>query len=466
MRPWIDLFSRFILRSMRRHKVPTVTAVLGIALGVAVMLAIRLANRSVTDSFRAAVDSVRGSASLSIVGELGRFDERRLARLDWLHEFGSPSPVVEGFAMLLDNGPASGPAESGLPPQGEMLQVLGVDVLVDRPIREFRLLRTSREDREPTAQELLALLVDADAVILTERFARRMHLDIGDRVALAFGSTRKDMTIRGLLLDQGPARSLDGNFALMDIAAAQWAFGRLGEVDRLDLRLKPGLDVQESTRQIVARLPTGLRVELPGEQFGRTETMIAAFHFNLAALSGIALLVGLFLIYNTASIAVAARREEIGVLQAVGAGPRTVLALVLGETVLVTGLGIVLGLLLARQLARGAVLATTQTVETFYIAQVARSSASSTSLDWLDVLAAVAIAMPLAIVAALAPAWKAATIQPMEVIRGVERLRRNFRPPFWHLAFSMGLGLAAWGLTRLACFGAAAGSPGMCWPRS
>ena len=43
--------------------------------------------------------------------------------------------------------------------------------------------------------------------------------------------------VRGLLKDEGPARVLDGNFVLMDIAAAQLAFDRLGRVDRLDVLL-------------------------------------------------------------------------------------------------------------------------------------------------------------------------------------------------------------------------------------
>ena len=64
---------------------------------------------------------------------------------------------------------------------------------------------------------------------------------------------------------------------------------------------------------------------------GRADTMIAAFQFNLTALSAVALIVGLFLIYNTVAMSVAARRAEIGMLQAVGAGRRTVLGLFLVE---------------------------------------------------------------------------------------------------------------------------------------
>ena len=65
---------------------------------------------------------------------------------------------------------------------------------------------------------------------------------IGDRV-LPF-------VVRGMLKNEGPARVLDGNFILMDIAAAQLAFDRLGRVDRLDVLLPEGADLRSraSTR--------------------------------------------------------------------------------------------------------------------------------------------------------------------------------------------------------------------------
>lgn len=464
MRGLVRLYRQFMLRSMLRHKLPAAAAVLGIALGVAVMLAIRLANRSITDTFRTAVDSVSGAASLSIVGEAGRFDERKLARLEWLRDYGTASPVIEGYAMLLEPGDPRLSADRVGWPRGEILHLLGIDVLVDRPIREYRLLRTSQEDREPTTEEFLRLVVDPNAVVVTERFARRKGLSIGDRIALAFGSNRKDLVIRGLLLDEGPARTLDGNFAIMDIAAAQWAFGRMGYIDRVDLRLKADIDAAAAERAIAARLPPGLRVEPPDQASSRNETMIAAFHFNLAALSGIALLVGLFLIYNTASIGVAARREEIGILQAVGAGRPTVLALVLGETVLVWGAGFALGILLARWLARGAVGATARTVETFYLAEVAEASARQLSLTRGEILLAVLITLPLALAAAFWPAWRAASIRPIEVIHGAQRMRRNLRPPRALLAAAALLALVGGGLATLPpvgglpVFGFAAGA--------
>jgi len=329
---------------MAREKVRATVSVLGITLGVAVIVAIRMANQSVTESFRTAVESVSGQTSASITGVTGRLDESRLEDASWLRQFGTVSPVVETYAMTTEAPPGNANSQGG-PRRGELLHVLGVDVLVDLPIREYQLLRTSRENRRPTPRELLLLLTDPNAVILTEKFAKRYRKEVDDEIELVFGSAPKRLVIRGLLVDKGPAGALGGNFALMDIAAAQWACDRLGLLDRVDIRLADGLDSDATIGEIEQRLPAGLIVTRPEEQYGRTETMIEAFQFNLSALSGIALLVGVFLIYNTVSISVAARRREIGMLQAVGAGRGRVAGLFLGEAALICAAGCLLGLL-------------------------------------------------------------------------------------------------------------------------
>ena len=268
---------------------------LGIALGLAVMLAVRLANRSATDSFRAAMESVRGRTDLCLRGVAGRFPETLLTDLGWLAQYATVSPVIESYVLAEDRAAENRPGDMvSTAGQGDVLHLLGVDILVDQPIRQYHLLRTSGENREPTTQELLRLLADPHAIVLTQRYAHRHGKQLGDRISLVFGSQRQEVVIRGLLLDEGPARALDGNFALMDLAAAQWACKRLGYLDRVDLALHAGLDRDQAAAEIARRLPAGLIVEPPQADADRAETMIAAFHFNLLALSGVALLVGLF----------------------------------------------------------------------------------------------------------------------------------------------------------------------------
>src|SRR6185369_6934672 len=96
-------------------------------------------------------------------------------------------------------------------------------------------------------------------------------LEIDSKLSLIIGDTAHSFTIRGLLRDEGPARALQGNFALMDIAAAQLAFNRIGLLDRVDVKLKRGLDINTAEDAIVSRLPRALRVLRPETGYGQVE---------------------------------------------------------------------------------------------------------------------------------------------------------------------------------------------------
>lgn len=435
----LKLFKQFILRSLHRQRLRSALTVLGIALGVAVAVAIQLANAGSLESFRAATSSIAGETSIQITGAAGRFDENQLAGMDWLREYGDVSPVIDGYAL------AEEPGGKG---SGEFLHVLGVDILSDRSLRRYNLLRLNATG-QPSSREFLLLLADPGAIVLTQRFARERGLDIGSRITLDIGDARKDMTVRGLLLDEGPARALDGRFALMDIAAAQWAFDRLGRLDRLDVKLKSGTSLAEARNSIARRLPVGLKVSDPAEQYGQIEKMIAAFHFNLNALGSIALLVGLFLVYNTISISVIDRRDEIGMLRAVGLTRRAGLALFLGEAALMSIAGTLIGLPLGRLMAGTALKATSATVNTFYVASAATSEFARHALGVKETALAFGICLPLSLLAAALPALEASRVKPVEAIRGAERLAESLAPPRHYLAISAALFLLGYFLTKL-----------------
>lgn len=458
------IFRQFILRALAREKVRSGITALGISLGVAVVIAIRLANASSLESFRAATDSLAGDTSIQITGTAGRFDEMLLAELGWLSDYGKLSPVIAGYAMTDPQGRRSPPVPSPEPggdasgspaasasfaPKGEFIQVLGIDVLRDRPLRRFRLVRVRDDDSQPTPRELLLLLTDPSSILLTEKFASARGVTLGAVFPLIIGDRRREFVVRGLLLDEGPARALQGNFALMDIAAAQLAFNRLGTVDRVDLKLRNGLRLDAAEDEIRRKLPQSLTVTRPEAGYREVEKMIAAFHFNLSALSSIALLVGLFLIYNTVSISVITRREEVGALRAVGASRRLILALFLGEAVLLSIIGTIAGLGLGRLMAGFAVRATAATVETFYIATAATQIVATSALGAIEILTAFSIALTLAIVAASVPALEASRVRPVEAMRGARRIAQSVAPPRKHLLIAVALAALAYALSRL-----------------
>ncbi len=431
------LFRAFIWRRLVHERLRSGVTVVGIALGIGVVVAIRMANTSSVRGFERALDAVSGATSLEIISPAGALDEAGLGELAWLRSLGRVSPVIEGDVLArLDPG------------RGESLRVLGVDILRDRPFREYPLLADAvagGDRRRLGTEEFLRLLIDTRAVVITEKLARRHGLDVGASIELVFDDRVEPFVVRGLLADEGPARVLDGSFALMDIAAAQLAFERLGRLERLDVRLHPGVAVGEAEREIESRLPAGLAVQRPARRGQQVEKMLAAFHFNLSALSYIALLVGLFLVYDTVSVSVIARREEIGTLRALGTGRSTILALFLGEAGLLAAAGCALGLPLGRLLAVGAVELTSTTVNTLYIA----TAAVVPPLDGGHVVLAFGLGLPLALLAAAVPAREASRVSPTAAMRGADRLEIYARLRPRHLGVPLVFFGVAWWLSTL-----------------
>jgi putative ABC transport system permease protein len=432
----LRLFRQFILRQLARERLRSVVTVFGIALGIAVIVAIRMTNASSVRGFAAAIETVSGKTSLEVVG-VGAgtgFDETKLADLGWLRRYGEMSPVVEGDALVRTAGGAD-----------ESVRVLGIDILRDRSLRDYSLLRFSADGRQPSASEFLTLLVDADAIVLTEKLAARHGLEVGSTFELTAGDRAGRFVVRGLLADEGPARVVDGNFALMDIAAAQLAFDRVGRVDRLDVRLGEAVSIEAAEAEIASALPEGLGVQRPGRRGRQVEKMLEAFQFNLAALSYIALLVGLFLIYNTVSTSVITRREEIGTLRALGVTRRRVLGLFLAEALALAAVGCGLGVLLGRALAFGAVKITSTTVNALYIA----TAAEPPPLGWEHVLLAFGLGLPLAALAAAAPALEASRVSPTAAMRGADRLESRYRLDRRFLVVPVLLFGLAWALAQV-----------------
>ena len=98
--------------------------------------------------------------------------------------------------------------------------------------------------------------------------------------------------------DPDEAAALDG-LLLMDVGAAQRLLRMGSRLSRVDLVLDDGEE-----ERVEALLPPGTRLVGAREQAGAAAQLTEAFRLNLTALSLLALVVGMFLIYNTVMFSV------------------------------------------------------------------------------------------------------------------------------------------------------------------
>ena len=137
-----------------------------------------------------------------------------------------------------------------------------------------------------------------------------------------------------------------------------------GRINRIDLVLGDGDDKAKSWLQSL--LPAGAAL-LPATTRTRSiKQMTGAFHTNLTALSLLALLVGMFLIYNTMTFMVMQRRPLLGRLRALGATRQQLGAIIALEALLVGLAATVAGLLFGIALAHGLLSVVNRTINEVY----------------------------------------------------------------------------------------------------
>ena len=200
------------LAPLAQHKGRLAVSVLAIALGVALGYAVQLINAVALNEFSQAVRSLAGEADLEIRGPGSGFDEMLYPRIARLPQVTVASPVLEVSAKL--------------PGRREPLRVLGLDA--------FRAAYVQPGLIGNAPRDLLDLL-RPDALFLSPGAADWLEVKQGDTLALQVGLSEVKLRVAGLLLGSGRER-----LGVMDIAAAQQVFDRLGRINRMDIRMRPG----------------------------------------------------------------------------------------------------------------------------------------------------------------------------------------------------------------------------------
>lgn len=236
---------------------------------------------------------------------------------------------------------------------------------------------------------------DGPVVVLGTRAAEGMGTAVGESITV----NGRDLRVAGIYRS---GVGLEEGGAMMTLTGAREAFGLQDRVSLVKVKVADPRHIREVQRAIEAQIPD-VSV-LTSEEFARDRLNLEAVVQGAWAISVIALLLSVLAVANTMAMTVLERTREIGILLAVGWSRARIVGLVLGESVVLSALGGLLGV--------GLGMAALRVLSEGYRTLPFPSTAAPTLLA-----GAVALALGVGVVGGGLPAWRASRLDPVEALR-------------------------------------------------
>ena len=407
MAGWLGFEWRVALRFLREGRMQSVLIIVGVAAGVAVIAYVtalidglqantvrKTLGTQAHVALRAPDDVVTPSWPRDDATHTLSESQARAQRLRPVANWQALVPLLERRAEVRTVSPmVSG---SGLALRGEASQsiaLMGVELArYDRMVDLRRKLVDGAARLEP-----------GDAIVGTE-LARDLGLRVGDRFSVNTGRVTDSMRVTGLI-DLG-IKDLNRRTVIVPLRSAQSLLELPGGATVLELQVA---DVWQAER-----LAAGLRQALPYKVESWQETnaqlvsALRAQSISTAVIRGVVAAVVVLGIASVLVVSVVQKQREIGILRAMGATRGQVMRVFLVEGAVVGALGSALGVLLAialiwvfTKLARGS------DGLPLFVIHLPPETALQTAL----------LAVVCGVLAAVAPARRAARLDPAQAIR-------------------------------------------------
>lgn len=365
---------RLIVKNVLRQKTRTALTLLGISIGIATILSLGAVADGLKESFGGVLKTGEADFTVAQAGSsdlsFSRIDEETLRELR----------RTGGVAQA--EGVSFGVTQHGGNPY---FIVLGLEPgAIDLSGYEI----TGGRLFEPDTEEAMVGKVASST----------LKKGVGDELEL-FG---KRYEIVGVY---ETGQQLQDGGAAMPLAAVQRGTKSEGKVTMALVRAEDGADLDELTARIDREFEGELVTIKDIDEVSRVDQGTQIMDAATWMISALAIVIGGIGVMNTMIISVFDRIREIGVLKAVGWRRRTVLLMVLGEAALIGLASVGVGSLLA--FAFLVPLSQTEIVKAFL------QPAYTVGL-WAR---ATVVAVLVAVLGGLYPAWKAANLSPVEALR-------------------------------------------------
>lgn len=370
----------FVLRNIRSEKFLTLLAIVGVALGVGLFVGVKAASDRAASSFESDVRGLTARANFEVVDASGiDFDEEIYRTVRQIDD--DSYPVLQVAAYL--------------PDLKQTVSLNGIDV-----VRSAGFLET----RGGRGLNLESIFTDHGGILISRALADRYSLKRGDTLRALVYDGRYDLKVAAIF----DMKALPPATVFMDLGNFQEYFHKTGLLSRIDISAG-----RHEVDKIEKMLPPGLVVEKKKTIIENRGSLLRSFRYNLQFISLIAVLVGIFLLYNTVFISVVKRRTEIGILRSLGMDKKTVIGIFLFQGLILGLAGSLIGILLGQVAAYFAVVAVAKTVSTMY----GTVSVSHYLLSGKDAISALFLGVAVSLIASVVPAYESSRIRPNESAR-------------------------------------------------
>ncbi len=341
---------------------------------------------------------------------------------------------LEGADLYVSHDEAGLPVELGarirqIPGVREVRPVLIRRVLLSAPIHHPVLLiglelaawRTTPTEAGVSVSEgtsaafLKAKLLGRKPVLIGRELERALPPETRRLAVLASGTSQR-LEIIGNLDGDGREATLGGYVLVLNLSDAARLLGLPGRASRLDLTLEPGADREDVRRRVAACLGDPASVRTPEAHAGRIGDVLQGLRLGFSICGLGALGLGAFLVRSAMAVGVAERRQEIGLLRALGATRCQVWRLILLDAAELGLIGSLIGLPIGWGLTAASLGPLRQALSDVFLPLDAATPKGSP----LVALSAVVLGIGVAVLAALGPAARIAAETPVGALRRVE----------------------------------------------
>ena len=388
-----------------------VLTTLAVVFGVTLLFGLNAMIPAMMEAFRHNMVTTAGKVDISISGDSNNpFSQSVLDELQGIDGISQYTGILSKNVVLPESMGGSVNKLTG----ASAVTVTGVNVDTAQTVRNY----TLSEGRFLEAE-------DTYVTVIPQLLADKLELKTGDTLTIPSSEGVADLEVVGIL-SLSAAAGLDE--ILVPLPTAQTILNLPGQINTIDILIKSGADRDTVSAAILAKLGTNFKSG--AIQVGDELASALVLGESMMWVFGIlALAMASFIIFNTFRTVIAERRRDLGMLRAIGASKRTVMGLILVESLIQGIIGTAIGLLCGYLMCLGLLSAVGS-----MLSSLMRVSIGTPVITTANLVGSILLGVGFTVGSGYFPARSAMQVTPLEAMRppvAAVEYRQNRKRAWW-----------------------------------